>query len=142
MEPGEKDVRQLKRGNTISIKGNATRDIEIRRTASGMNACSWSIAWNDSRKGANGNWEDVPHFFDVECWASDAQVKFLQGLRKGARCAIIGGHLEQQRWERNGQKYTKVIIRADDPVSGVLFDMPQSAPIEVTPTILDDSIPF
>ena len=134
----------MKRGNTVSIKGNATRDVEIRRTASGVNACSWGIAWNDSKKNQQGRWDDVPNFFDVECWASDAQLKYLDGIRKGARCAIIGGHLEQQRWEHDGKKYSKVVIRVDDPISGLMVDSGgnQQAPIEAKATVYDVDIPF
>ncbi len=137
----------MKRGNTVSIKGNVTRDIEISRTNSGANACSWGIAWNDSRKNDKGDWEDVPNFFDVQCWASDGQLKFLEGVKKGARCAIIGGHLEQQTWENNGKKYQKVVVRVDDPVSGLMVEagkrkaQPQE-PIEVVASVYDSDIPF
>ena len=139
----------MKRGNTVSIKGNVTRDMEVRRTNSGANACSWGIAWNDSKKNDAGEWEDVPNYFDVQCWASDGQLKFLEGIKKGARCAIIGGHLEQQRWENESGKHSKVLIRVDDPVSGVMVtggkpkqQAKESAPIEVEATVYDDDIPF
>ena len=109
------------RGNTVSIKGNCTRDLETRRTQSGNNACSWGMAWNSRRKNPQtGDYEDVPHYFDVECWASDGQLKFLDGVKKGARCAIIDGHLEYQSWQRDGQTRPKVIIRVDDPVAGLM----------------------
>lgn len=133
----------MKRGNTISIKGNVTRDVQIRRTNSGINACSWGIAWNDSKKNQSGEWVDVPNFFDVECWASDGQLKFLEGIRKGDKCAIIGGHIEQQTWEKDGNKKSKVVIRVDDPVSGMVIDSKaKQAPIEVQAELYDDSIPF
>lgn len=139
----------MKRGNTVSIKGNVTRDVEIRRTNSGVNACSWGVAWNDSKKNSSGAWQDVPNFFDVECWASDAQLKFLEGIKKGARCAIIGGHIEQQSWERDGKKYSKVVVRVDDPVSGLMVEAGKlkapsgkEPPIEVESFVYDDDIPF
>ena len=139
----------MKRGNTVSIKGNVTRDIEIRRTNSGANACTWGIAWNDSRKNDKGNWEDVPNFFDVQCWASDGQLKFLEGVKKGAKCAVIGGHLEQQSWERDGKKYSKVVVRVDDPVSGLMVEAGKpktqtsnEPPIEVESYVYDSDIPF
>ncbi len=139
----------MKRGNTVSLKGNVTKDMEIRRTDSGANACTWSIAWNDSKKNDHGDWEDVPHYFEVQCWATDGQLKFLEGVKKGARCAVIGGHLEQQTWENNGKKYSKVVVRVDDPVSGLMVEAgkpkTQSSnepPIEVVASVYDDSIPF
>lgn len=95
--------------------------MEVRRTQSGNNACSWGIAWNSRRKnGQTGEYEDVPHYFDVECWASDGQLKFLQDVRRGARCAIVDGHLEYQSWQKDGQTRSKVVIRVDDPIGGLM----------------------
>ena len=103
--------------------------------------CTWCIAWNDSRKGKDGEWVDIPNFFDVECWASDNQVKFLEGIKKGTRCAIIGGHLEQRSWEKDGRKYSKVVIRVDDPVSGLMLEAKQAKQAE-TVTAFEYDIPF
>lgn len=131
------------RGNTVSIKGNVTRDMEVRRTKSGSNACSWGIAWNSRRRNQEGEYEDVPNFFDVECWASDKQLAFLQGVKKGARCAIVDAHLEFQQWERDGQKRSKVLIRVDDPVGGLLVEHSEKAkPQYVEATVYDDDCPF
>lgn len=133
------------RGNTVSIKGNVTRDMEVRRTNSGSNACSWGIAWNDRKKNrSTGEYEDVPNFFDVECWASDGQLRQLQGqVVKGARCAIVDGHVEQQTWESNGQKRSKVVIRVDDPISGLMCASGQARRQEsVQESYYDEDIPF
>ena len=138
------------RGNSVSIKGNCTRDMEVRRTQSGSNACSWGIAWNSRRKNhQTGEYEDVPHYFDVECWASDGQLKFLEDVKKGARCAIVDGHLEYQEWQKDGQKRSKAVIRVDDPVSGLLVTggsrqgQAPSQRDDVVPTsVYDEDIPF
>lgn len=113
------------RGNCINIKGNITRDAEIRHTNSGRIVASWGIAWNSSRKNANGDFEDVAHFFDVQCWMSGKQAQLVQGdLVKGARCAIVDGHLEQQRWEKDGQNHSRVVVCVDDPINGLLVFPP------------------
>ena len=131
------------RGNHVSIKGNVTRDMQVKRTSSGANACSWGIAWNDRKKNQAGDWEDVPNYFDVDCFASDKQLGFLNGIKKGARCAIIEGHLVYQSWEKDGQKRSRVVIRVDDPVGGLFVsEVKQQAPIEVEATVYDDEIPF
>lgn len=111
------------RGNNVNIRGNITRQAEVRRTQSGSNAVSWGIAWNSSRRNDQGGYDDVPHYFDVECWASDKQLAIIEDkLVKGARCAIIDGHLEYQSWEKDGQKRSKVVIRVDDPINGLMVD--------------------
>ena len=109
------------RGNSVSLKGNITRDAEIRQTQSGNHVASWGIAWNKPRKVQDG-YEDVPHYFDVECWLTEKQLRVIvEKLVKGAACAIIDGHLEYQSWESNGQKRSKVVVIVDDPINGLLL---------------------
>lgn len=124
------------RGNTVSLKGNVTRDAEVRRTQSGNTAVSFGIAWNQSRKNQQGGYEDVPHYFDVQMWVTDAQLRYVQPLLvKGARCAIVDGHLEFQSWQENqGNKRSKVVVRVDDPINGLMLQMPSNAQPQGQPT--------
>lgn len=150
------------RGNTVSIVGGITRDAEVRRTGSGNNAVKWGIAWTQSRKNPQGGYDDVPNYFDVECWMSDNQLNARVGdLVKGAKCAIVDGHLEYQSWQDSqGNKRSKVVVRVDDPISGLLVSPPKgggygngggqgvhgggqaSQPIEVDASVYDDDIPW
>lgn len=131
------------RGNTVSLKGNITRDAEIRRTQSGRIVASWGIAWNRSRKNQQGEYEDVPYYFDVECWLTDKQLRLLEpSLVKGARCAIIDGHLEYQTWESNGQKRSKVLVSVDDPVNGLLVSAATQTKKEQPASVYDEDVPF
>ena len=117
------------RGNTVSIKGNVTKNAEVRRTQSGNTSVSFGLAWNQSRKNQQGGYDDVPHYFDVEMWASDRQLNYVQPLLvKGARCAIVDGHLEYQSWQDNqGNKRSRVVVRVDDPINGLLLQMPSNS---------------
>lgn len=116
------------RGNSVSVIGGITRDAEVRRTNSGSNAVSWGIAWTQSKRNQQGNYEDVPNYFDVECWMSDAQLNARLGdIVKGAKCAIVDSHLEYQSWQDNqGNRRSKVVIRVDDPIGGLLVSQPKS----------------
>lgn len=51
--------------NQCNFIGNATRDAELRYTASGFAMANFSIAVNDRRKNAQGQYEDVAEF--VNC---------------------------------------------------------------------------
>lgn len=117
------------KGNTVSIRANVTRDAEVRRTQGGSNAVKWGIAWNSSKKDPNGQWIDVPHYFDVECWMSDAQLNNVaHQIVKGAGCCVVDGHLEYQSWDDgNGNKRSKVVIRVDDPIKGLMLGAPRQA---------------
>ncbi|MCU1498300.1 MAG: single stranded DNA-binding protein, partial [Acidimicrobiales bacterium] len=65
--------------------------------------------WNDRQ--SNERKEQVS-FFDIKCWAQLGE-NVAQSLHKGAR-VIVSGRLEQQSWERDGQKHSKVEIVADE----------------------------
>ncbi len=119
------------RGNTVSIKGNITRDAELRQTQSGNIIASWGLAWKQPRKNKQGGYDDVPHYFDVKCWLTDRQAEFVTPLLvKGAPCAVVGGHLVFEQWEVEGQKRSKVSVMCDDPVNGLIVGQPrkQQAP--------------
>lgn len=110
------------RGNSVSIKGNLTRDGEIRTTSSGHHIAQWSIAYNKQRKNQRGDYENVPCYFDCKCWLTDRQLAYIEPLlEKGAQCAIIDGHLDYETWERDGQKRSKVVIMVDDPIGGMMI---------------------
>ena len=154
------------RGNEVAVVGNVTRDAEVRRVGD-SNAVKWGIAWNKPRKNQQtGQWEDVPHYFDCECWASDAQLRAIEGrIAKGAKCAVTG-YLEQQRWtDDNGNNRSKTVIRVDDPINGLVlapprgqgqqtqeqpqyqqatvYEQPQQGGYEVPPaSVYDQDIPF
>lgn len=118
------------KGNTISIKGNITRDAEFRSTSNGSVLATWGIAWNASRKNQQtGAWEDVPHFFDVKCWLTQGQLKVVErSLVKGASCAIVDGHIAYESWKDQDEKTrSKVVVMVDDPVSGLTLVPPKGA---------------
>ena len=114
------------RGNHIAlIACNCTRAAEVKRTQNGNNAVKWGVAWNSSKKEGD-SWVDVPHYFDIECWMSDAQLNnVVPRIVKGAKCSLEG-HLEYQSWtDDNGNKRSKLAVRVDDPIRGLHLSAPQ-----------------
>lgn len=100
--------------NKVLIIGHMTRDIGERDfgyITTGTARLNISIAVNESRKGQNG-WTDYPNYFDVTIWGKTAE-NLKPYLTKGKQVAIEG-HLQQQRWESNGQRNSKVVIIADN----------------------------
>lgn len=99
--------------NTLTIIGRLTRDVsgnDLAYTAGGTARLNLSIAVNRSQK-SGGEWSDKASFFDVTVWGKTAE-NISPYLGKGKQIAIQG-YLDQQRWERDGQKYSKVCIIAD-----------------------------
>ena len=100
--------------NHVIEIGRLTRDIGERDfcyTTGGTARLNLSIAVNRSEK-RGGEWADKVSFFDVTVWGKTAE-KIKPYLHKGKQIAI-DGCLDQQRWEKDGQKFSKVVIIADN----------------------------
>lgn len=97
--------------NHIVVIGRLTRDCDFGYITTGTARANISIAVNESRKGQNG-WTDYPNYFDVTIWGKTAE-NLKPYLIKGKQVAIEG-HLQQQRWEKDGQKFSKIVIIADN----------------------------
>ncbi|ADB54311.1 single-stranded DNA-binding protein [Conexibacter woesei] len=98
--------------NRVVMTGNLTRDPELRSTPSGMSVCSLRIACNTRRKGAGGEWEDKPNFFDVTVWGAQGE-NCARYLAKG-RPIALDGRLEWREYvTQEGQRRQAIDIIAD-----------------------------
>jgi single-strand DNA-binding protein len=93
--------------NSAVLIGRLTKDPET-RTAGQTIVCDITIAVGGK---PDKSGKDNASFFDVTAWGKLADF-IGQYLTKGAR-VCISGRLEQQRWEKDGQKRSKIIIVAD-----------------------------
>ena len=153
--------------NRVVLTGNLTRDPELRSTNSGLAVCSMRIASNTRRKGAGGEWEDKPNFFDVTVWGAQGE-NCARFLSKG-RPIALDGRLEWREFtDQQGNKRQAVEIiadavqflggrdegqgggggfapRTDVPVNTADFSTPTAPPVQ-TPVPAgapaDDDIPF
>lgn len=99
--------------NVVIVAGNTTRDVEVRRTQSGMPVVSFGIAVNERRKNNHtGEWDDVPNYFDVSAFG-ERWEKIAPFMPKGTKLTVKG-KLRYSQWERDGQKRSKVDIVAED----------------------------
>lgn len=127
----------MKNINRVIISGNLTRDAELRSTQSGISVLSMGVAVNDSRKNANGEWEDYANFIDCVMMGSRAD-KLAQHLKKGTK-VVVEGKLRWSQWEKDGQKRSKVEVVADslEFMSRKEQEQPQSSQ-----GYYDEDIPF
>lgn len=100
--------------NNVTLVGNVTRDPELRFTPSGQATASFGLAVNRSWQNRQTQaWEEVTSFFDVVCWAQQAE-NVSETLRKGTRI-VVTGRLEQRSWETSeGEKRSKIEVIADE----------------------------
>ena len=98
--------------NRVVLTGNLTRDPELRSTGSGLAVCSLRLACNTRRKGASGDWEDKPNYFDITVWGAQGE-NCARFLAKG-RPVAIDGRLEWREWQdKEGNTRQNVEIVAD-----------------------------
>lgn len=99
--------------NDITIKGNLTRDPELRFTQSGQAICNLGVAVN-RRYQQNGEWVDGPtQFFNVTCWGAYGE-NVAASLQKGDR-VVVTGRIEFREYEgKEGNTVRTHDIQADE----------------------------
>lgn len=75
---------------------------------------NFTIVWNEFRKSkvVQGEYDKVPHFIDCEVWDTAARF-MLDNVKKGDEI-YIEGLTRQEKWEKDGEKRQKVIIRVTE----------------------------
>lgn len=102
--------------NTVVLVGRLTKDLGSDERSfgylpSGQARANISIAVNRSRK--NGDqWVDEVNYFDVTIWGKTAE-NLKPYLTKGKQ-VCVEGYLKQDRWEKDGQKQSKITIVANN----------------------------
>ena len=102
--------------NHVVLIGRLTRDLgaderSFGYVANGQARANVSIAVNRSRK--NGEqWVDEVNYFDVTIWGKTAE-NLKPFLLKGKQICV-DGYLKQDRWEKDGQKQSRVSIVANN----------------------------
>jgi single-strand DNA-binding protein len=93
--------------NSVILTGRLTRDPEGKHTPSGTFVLKGSLA--TSRRVKQGDqWVDQASFFDFDYIGKGAEA-VAKYLAKGKQIGIKG-ELKQERWEKDGQQKSKVVI--------------------------------
>lgn len=111
--------------NVVVLTGRLTRDPEARQVGE-KTVTQFGLAVN--------GYGDKVSFFDVEAWGRTAEI-VEQYAGKG-KLVTVQGRLEQQRWEKDGAKRSKVLVVAaqvelgpkNAPASDVAVDDDFSSP--------------
>jgi len=97
--------------NQVQLIGRLTRDAEQTYTKSGAALAKFSLAVNERRKQGD-EWVDYAHFIDCTLWGKRAE-SLAKYLTKGSQIGVVGS-LDQQRWEKDGVKRSKVEVKVFD----------------------------
>lgn len=102
--------------NHVFLIGRLTRDVgsdERSFAYVGANQtarANLSIAVNRSKREGD-QWVEEVSYFDVTIWGKQAE-SLKQYLQKGKQIAV-DGYLRQDRWEKDGQNHSRVIVIAN-----------------------------
>ena len=92
--------------NNVTLTGRLTKDSELKHI-NNTEVINFSIAVN---RYAGKDKEDTVSFFDIQMWGNYGKSindKLVKGLQ-----VTISGELQQQRWEKDGNARSKVVINA------------------------------
>lgn len=95
--------------NHIICTGRLTGD-STQKQVGNSTLFSFSVAVNEYSKKEN---KEVPSFFNVDIWAgSEKQAAYYADNLKKGTAVVVDGSLHQDRYEKDGQKQSRVVIRA------------------------------
>ena len=130
--------------NSVTISGNLGRDPEVKQTATGTDVATFSMCVNDRRKNQQtGEWEDVPNWVEVTFFGNRAST-IGRFLAKGSHVTVTG-KLRESKWERDGQKRSKLSVLGSDIDFGPRAEGSQpreSSGAYGTGAYYDEDIPF
>jgi single-strand DNA-binding protein len=136
----------MKSVNRVTLLGRVGQDPVVKSTAGGTLVGNLSLATDDKRKDAQGNWQTSTEWHNLVAFGKTAEV-FQQYVRKGAKL-YIDGKIQTRQWEKDGQKHyrTEIVVNEmsmldDKPQSGVPAYSPFQQPAPVK-EVDDDDIPF
>lgn len=97
--------------NRVIIEGNLTRDVEMRATASGLAVAGFTVAVNEKRKNAEGEYVDAPVFVKCSLFGTRAE-KLSKYLLKGTK-VTIDGKLRYSQWVKDDEKRHELSVIVD-----------------------------
>ena len=117
--------------NNFTLIGRLTRDAEIKYTSGGLAIANFSIAVNRQIKQGE-QWVDEASFFDLSLFGKRAEG--LSPYLLKAQQVAVQGELKQDRWEKDGQKHSKVAFHVSDlQLLGSGKNMREKVPSEEPP---------
>ena len=120
--------------NNVNLIGRMVREEEIRATSTGKKVLTFTLAVNNANDAANF----------IECVAWENTAEFISKYaNKGARIAVTGV-LNQESWEKDGQKRSKlnVVVRDVQLLENKPMTKTQPAEEEMSEPVDLSQIPF
>jgi single-strand DNA-binding protein len=101
--------------NLVILRGNLTRDPEIRTVGSGdkqTSVVNFTVAVSKEFSRANGNKDKITSFISCEAWDSGAEI-IASSFQKGD-LVLVEGTLRNDSWEKDGVKHNTLKVRVNN----------------------------
>lgn len=99
--------------NVVIVEGNLVKAAELSRWGNGTPYCKFTIANNESYKDEQGNWIDIPSFFDCILKGNYGEA-MSKHLLKG-RHVTVKGRLKQNKWkDEGGVQHYAIVIKVEE----------------------------
>lgn len=96
--------------NKVILEGRLTKDLDLRKTTSGLSVCSFTLAVNRRKQQDGTQLADYPQ---VQAWRSSAD--FLANYAKKGTLISVVGRLQTRNYEGNdGKKVYVTEVVADE----------------------------
>ena len=120
--------------NNVNLIGRMVREEEICSTSTGKKVLTFTLAVNNAN--------DIANFIECVAWENTAEF-ISKYANKGARIAVTGV-LNQESWEKNGQKRSKlnVVVRDVQLLENKPIAKPQPVEEEMSEPVDLSQIPF
>ena len=104
--------------NLCTIEGRLTRPAEMGALPNGTVAAKFTLAVNDSKKGADGNYVEETSFLDFRAYGKQAEN--LRDYAVQGQSLIVTAKAKQQRWQdKAGQNRSAIVFFVQDFLLGV-----------------------
>ena len=97
--------------NTVALVGRVTADVKLQFTGRDMPYIFFSVAVNRSVKKGE-QYEEEASYIDCKLYGKSAEA-LEKYLTKG-KLVSLEGSLRQNRWEKDGQKFSKLVVVVRD----------------------------
>lgn len=101
--------------NIVLLKGNLTRDPELRVVNNGTkqtSVVSFTVAVSKDFTRANGTKDKIVSYIQCEAWDSGAEI-IGESFKKGD-LVMIEGSLRNDSWEKDGVKHSTMKVRVNN----------------------------
>ena len=94
--------------NHLVYQGRVVRDLELKKTQSGIENVKFTLAWSEKYKET-----ERKCFLTCKAWRQTASFldKFFHS--KGSEM-VVEGALETEEWEKDGQKHSQIVLNVDN----------------------------